>query len=506
MTPEDAAHTPAPADIVIRGGRVVDPRSAQDGIADVAVRDGRIIAVGQVSATARSTIDARGLVVAPGFIDLHSHAQTPIGLGFQALDGVTTALDLESGTLPVQAQYAAAVTEGRPINFGFAASWAVARMHVMAGIPLPTPAEDGTLTTAMEVFQRNQRLPAWHRIATRAEVDSIIGVLADAVSQGAIGIGVLLGYAPASGREEYFRVAELAESAGVAVFTHSRQMSNQEPGSSVDGALEVIAAAAGSGARMHMCHINSTSLRRIDDVARAVTKAQSRGNQITTEAYPYTMSSTGIGAAFLAPDRLDRLGIEASAITYLPTGTRVRDVDELAHLRATDPGGLCLIDYLDGDDPVDVRTLLRSFDVPGTVVASDAMPIVGPDGRYLSGRSPLPEGSRVHPRSVGTFARTFGWLVRDLGALSLPDAVLRTSTIPAEILAPFVPRMRTKGRVAPGFDADITVFDPHRINDRASAIRIEASVGVRHVIVGGEPVVIEGALRTGTAGRPLKSR
>lgn len=358
----------------------------------------------------------------------------------------------------------------------------------------------------MEVFQRNQTLPAWHRVATDAEVDRILALLSEGLGQGAVGVGVLLGYAPESGREEYFRIAQLAEAAGVGVFTHARQMSNLEPDSSVDGALEIIGAAAGSGAHMHICHINSTSLRRIDDVASAVMHAQRRGNRITTEAYPYTMSSTGIGASFLAPERLDRLGIDARSITYLPTGRRVSGREELAHLRRTDPGGLVLIDYLDDTSPADVKMLLRSFDIPGTVVASDAMPIVGPDGRYLEGDVALPDGARVHPRSVGTFARTFGWLVRDLGALTLAEAVLRTSTLPAEMLGEFVPAIRKKGRIAVDFDADITIFDAASIQDRATPTLVRGSAGVEYVLVAGTLAVDRGALTGAAAGRPVTTR
>ncbi|MHA7224302.1 amidohydrolase family protein [Arthrobacter sp. RHLT1-20] len=492
-------------DTLIVGGRVMDPASSTDAVLAVGIRDGKIVSIGDSGQPARRTIDATNLVVAPGFIDMHSHAQSPVGLGFQALDGVTTALDLESGTLPVAMQYQVAEREGRPINFGYSASWAVARMFQMDNVPLPVEVPGGRPMTALEVFQRNQTRPGWSGVASRREVDAILDVLAQGIAEGAIGIGVLLGYSPGSGREEYFNVARLAESLGVPVFTHSRQMSNVEPGSSIDGALEIIAAAAGSGAAMHMCHINATSLRRIDEVAGAVEIAQVRGNRITTEAYPYGIASTGIGAAFLDPDRLDRMGIEPAQITYLPTGERVRDRTELRALRLSDPGGLCLFDFLDEGSPKDLELLLTSFRLPGTVVASDALPMVDNAGNYLHADWSEVAEARVHPRSIGTFGKTLGWLVRDLGALSLNEAISKCSTEPAELLRPFVPAMNTKGRVVIGFDADLTIFDPKTVTDKATGMVLAPSVGFMHVLVNGISVVYDGKLdRTSMPGRPLR--
>jgi N-acyl-D-aspartate/D-glutamate deacylase len=493
-------------DVLLSGGRLVDPASGTDALRDVGVLDGTVVHVGTGRPAARTVVDVSGLVVAPGFIDLHSHAQSPTGLLLQAFDGVTTALDLESGTLPVAEQYRAAEREGRPVNFGFSASWAVARMHVMDGAPLPEVGDGGPMLTALEVFQRNQHLPGWSGLASDDQVDRILDLLEEGVHDGALGFGVLLGYSPASGRDEYFRVARRAQQLGVLVSTHARQMSNVEPGSSLDGALEVIAAAAGTGAAMHLCHINSTSLRRIDEVSAAVVTAQRAGNRVTTEAYPYTMSSTGIGAAFLAPERLHRMGITPADITYLPTGERVPDAATLARLRSDDPGGLCLIDHQKSHDSRDVEALVRALTMPGAVIASDAMPLVR-GGRYdVLDEWPVPAGALTHPRSIGTFARTMRWLVRERGEMSLLEAVRRCSTAPAEIMAPSTPAMRRKGRLDVGADADLVVFDPERISDLAEGTAMTPSTGVVHLYVGGHPVISDGAAVPGARpGRAVRS-
>ena len=121
-------------DLVLLDGRVIDPESGLDAVRDVAVADGRIAAVG-TGLTAKGDIDVADQVVTAGFIDLHSHVSDLGGLRLQALDGVTTALELEAGVTPVAQAYDRAAKQGRPINYGFAASWALARMEAVAGLP-----------------------------------------------------------------------------------------------------------------------------------------------------------------------------------------------------------------------------------------------------------------------------------------------------------------------------------------------------------------------------------
>jgi hypothetical protein len=175
-------------DLVLRGGRVIDPESGLDAVRDVAVAAGRIAAVG-TDLTARVSgrdVDVAGQVVTAGFIDLHSHVSDLGGLRLQAMDGVTTALELEAGVTPVAQAYRRAADEGRPINYGFAASWALARMEAVAGLP-----PDASLGTFMARISD----PAWQRPAEPAQVDALLARLAEDIAEGALGIGVLLGYA-----------------------------------------------------------------------------------------------------------------------------------------------------------------------------------------------------------------------------------------------------------------------------------------------------------------------
>ena len=497
-----SAASTAPAgecDLVLAGARVIDPETGLDGVRAVGITGGTITSVSEVAPPARTVWDVSGTVLAPGFIDLHSHAQSITGLRLQALDGVTTALELEAGVLPVGPAYAQAEAEGRPVNFGFSASWTDARMHVLDGVPLDRD-------SSLDLFSTHQSLPGWRAPADDRDVARIMDLLEEAVDEGALGMGILVGYAPDSGRAEYFRLAGLAARLGVPTFTHTRYISTEEPGTSLEGALEVIAAAAGSGAHMHMCHINSTSTRMIDEVAAAVEAARGTGVRVSTEAYPYGAGATVIGAAFLAPERLSRMRLTPRDVTYLATGERVADADRLAELRATDPGGLAVVHLLDEDDPADVAVLERSFTLADTAIATDSMPLVQPGGTLAPDGWPVAPGLITHPRSVGSYARTLRWLVRERGALTLTDALRRSSLLPAQILEPAVPTMRRKGRVQVGADADLVVFDPETVTDHATYTHVAASTGFRHVIVGGTPVVRDGDLQTGALpGRAIRS-
>jgi N-acyl-D-aspartate/D-glutamate deacylase len=496
-------------DLVLRGGRVIDPESGLDAMRDVAVTRGRIGQIGTGVRPGRADLDVSGQVVTAGFIDLHSHVSDLAGLRLQAMDGVTTALELEAGVTPVAAAYRRAAAEGRPVNYGYATSWAMARMHTLAGI---TP--DGTLSAFMASIAN----PAWLRPASRPQVTAILARLAADLADGALGIGVLLGYAPAVSPEEYLQVAALAAEAGAATFTHARDLIEMVPHAVIDGAEEIVRAAGQTGAHMHYCHINSTSQRHIDRVLRLVERAQAAGAHVTAEAYPYGSGMTGIGAAFLAPDRLGERGLAPSSITYAPTGERIASVTRLRELRQADPGGLAIMDLLNEDDPADRELLMRSLTFPGAVVASDAMPLTWlvPPGDPLAW--PVPATAITHPRTAGTFSRALRLLTRDSGAqgrgrrpagggrLSLGQALSKCSLEPARLLQDHVAAMRRKGRLQVGCDADIVVFDPATITDQATyADSTRPSAGIRHVIVNGVFVRRDGdmvaAARPGSAVR-----
>lgn len=292
----------------------------------------------------------------------------------------------------------------------------------------------------------------------------ILALLEADLADGALGIGILAGYAPSASPDGYLSVAALAARSGAPAFTHSRDLAEFRPSTVVDGA-----------------------------------------------------GMTGIGAAFLAPQRLDERGLVPSDLTYAPAGERVASLARLRESRAADPGGLAIIRHLDEPSVEDRELLMRYLLFPGAVVASDAMPLTwpGPEAGDAAGTVvpadegtwPLPPTAFTHPRTAGTFSRAIRLLTRDSGALPLPEALAKCGLEPARLLEDHVPAMRRKGRITPGADADIVVFDPATISDQATyADSTRPSSGIRHVLVNGEFVVRDGHLvTTARPGRPVRA-
>lgn len=480
--------------LVLKGGRVVDPAAGRDEVTDVLVDGGRVAALGH-GLEGDTVLDATGLVVGPGFVDLHSHVHSIAGHRLQALDGVTTALDLEAGLMPVAVAYADAAAEGRPLHYGFSASWGGARAAVLTG-----EQQDAGILNGLAVLGDER----WQRDSTRDELDRWLGLLREELAAGALGIGVLQGYAPRTDPAELVAVARLAAEAGVPTYTHVREIVESDPTTPVDGSLELALVAAETGAHMHHCHVNSTSRRHVDRVLETLARAQAEGSAVTVEAYPYGAGSTGIGAAFLAPERLGSWGLTPRSLVLVPTGERIASVERLRELRATAAGTPVVVEFLDEAVEVDRLLLQRALAFPDAIVASDAMPVFFPDGSIDTRQWPLPPGGMTHPRTAGTFCKALRMMV-GTGAWSWSEAFRRCSQLPAQVLH-FCPGARTKGTLAVGADADVVVLDPDAVADRATyADGTRTSSGVRHLLVAGEPVVRDGQLLTDAfPGRPLR--
>lgn len=485
-------------DLVIRSGRIIDPESGLDGVRDIGVREGRIAAISEQRLSGRRTLDAQGLVVAPGFIDLHSHAHQLPGARMQAFDGVTTSLELEGGVLPVSRFYAQAEQEGRPINFGASASWAAARYAVfnsLAAADVPAHLN--------EMFKKDNWV---NSLADEQQRTWIVALVDEGLRAGAIGVGVLLAYAPGSGNKEYYAVNKLAAAKGVPTFTHVRYSSAIEPKSAFEAYSEVVAVATATGAQMHICHFNSTSGRDIELSRDVISAAQRRGLPITVEAYPYPAASTMIGSAFFrGPDWQQRLG-GVRYEDFLLDG-EVLSKERFEDLQRNRPETAIVFNYLRPDiNPRDDAYLDMSVLYPGGAIASDAgwWTVAG---KQVEGDVwPLPKNAFSHPRSAGTFSRLLRVYVRESRKLTLAQAIEKASLIPARILEPSVPQMKNKGRIRPGADADIIVFDPQVVTDRATfEAPAQTSLGMRYVIVGGTAVISNGKLiRTARPGRPVR--
>jgi N-acyl-D-glutamate deacylase len=477
-------------DIVISNGRVIDPETELDGIRNVGIRGEKIVSVTTDNIQGSTIIDAAGKVVAPGFIDLHAHGQDILAARVQALDGVTTALELEGGILPIADFYDAVGEEGRPIHYGASVNWASARIAEKTGDE-PTP-DMHYVADHMDELSWQQELASTEQLA------GITARVQRGLDEGGLGIGFLLGYAPGSGRKEYHALHELAAENSVPTFTHARYLSAVEPNSSFEGFQEMVAVAASTGAHMHVCHLNSMSLRDSSATSSLIRNAQKNGVHLSVEAYPYGAGETVIGAAmFKGPNWQERLGgIKKSDFTV--SGEALTD-EKFDRLQSEAPGTVIIVRTIDPvSRPEDQTVLDQSVLFPGGAIASDGGNWATPDAELIPQTTwPLPESAKSHPRSAGTFSRFLRIYVREREVISLPDAIAKLTLYPAQVLEASVPQMRNKGRIQEGADADIVVFDLNQVSDRATFERpAQTSVGFEQVIVAGTLLVLDGVLDT----------
>jgi N-acyl-D-aspartate/D-glutamate deacylase len=438
-------------DTVLANGRVMDPESGLDAIRYVGIRGKRVEAISVAPLVGRTVVDARGLVVAPGFIDLHSHGQDDENYHYKAHDGVTTALELEIGVWPVAQFYQS--REGKAlVNFGASSGHVPARMAVMhdTGDFLP----------------RDQ---AAHRIATEEETLSIVNDVRQGLDDGGVGIGFGIAYVPTAPRQEILRLFQLAADRHLPVFVHMRGGVADEPQSGAIPALqEVIADAAVTGVSLHVVHITSVAARLTSICLQMIEGARKHGLDVTTEMYPYTASASRIESALYDGDWEKRTGYKYSDLQWSATGERLT-AETFAKYRKL--GGSVISHTLPEEA---LRLGLQS---PIVMFASD--------GRLIEGKG--------HPRSAGTFARVLGLYVREQKVLSLMDALRRMTLMPAQRLEASVPAMRNKGRVKVGADADLVAFNPDRVIDKATFENAaQYSEGIEHVMVGGVFVIRDG--------------
>jgi hypothetical protein len=488
-------------DLVILNGRVMDPETRFDAVANVGVKDGRIAAITEEKISGRETIDATGHVVAPGFIDIHAHGQNIGDYRMQAMQGVTTMLELESGVLPINEWYDNQAGKKLPINYGAAAGWTFARIATFAGEqPVSSP----------EYFQSAQSRMDWKMdVATPDQQVQILKLVEQGLDEGAIGIGINAGYAPGHGRKEYFALAELAAARGVATFTHVRYASNMEPQSSFEAIQELIGNAAITGAHMHLCHINSTSLKDIDSTIKLVDDALARGINISVGVYPWGAASTVVGAAMFSGEGWrERMG---STAHNFQLGTERMTEEQLADYQKNQPGTFIVWHFLDESNPEDLKLLDKPVLHPKILIESDEMFWMFMDKHdhivnYSGDEWPLPAETFSHPRSNGTFAKILRSYVRERGVMTMQEALRKMSLMPAQTLEGFVPQMKKKGRLQEGMDADIVVFDPKTISDVGTYEKPnQPAVGVQSLLVNGELLVDAGELvLDAAAGRPIR--
>jgi cytosine/adenosine deaminase-related metal-dependent hydrolase len=429
-------------DRVILGGRVIDPESNLDSVRNIGILDGRISVITEETLSARDTIDARGLVVSPGFIDVHSHGVTPETYRMQSLDGVTTALELEVGTADVDAWYRERSMGGR-INYGVSIGHIKVRMSVMKDSGTFLPVDGGAYGEASPEM-----------------LNEIEKSIETGLSQGAICVGAGIQYTPAATREELLALFRVAAKAKTPIHVHIT------PG--IDGLREALSLAAETNASLQVVHINSSANADTPQMLEMISEGRARGQDVTAEAYPYAAGMTEIQSATIQDIYRDASDERLAEIEWPPTGERL---NRESFDRYRDVGGPIVVHS--NTEPM-VTTAIAS---PLTMVASDTY--------WQNGTG--------HPRSAGTFSRVLARYVREANALSMMDAIRKMTLMPAQRLEARVPAMLQKGRLHAGADADITIFDADQVLDRATYREPSLSpVGIEHVIVNGVSVVANG--------------
>lgn len=271
-------------DVVLTNGRVIDPETYTDGIFNVGISGDRIAAISPEPLKGKDVVDVSGKIVSPGFIDLHAHSQNIGSNRIQAFDGLTTALDLESGVLPVHEFYDNCAAEGRPINYGASAAWGGARIVTFS----PQKAVNGKPVPSIEWFLESFDATEWVMgVAEGENLQKILDMTEEGLKEGGIGVGVPWGYAPGAGMKELLGIWKLAKKYNVPTYTHIQNLSVLDPNSGTKNIIEMIGLAAATGAKTHICHLNSVSLRDIPLTSSLIKTAQSAGIPITTEAYAY---------------------------------------------------------------------------------------------------------------------------------------------------------------------------------------------------------------------------
>ncbi len=457
-------------ELVLSGGRVMDPESGLDAVRDVGISKGKIVAISKDKLSGRKTVDASELVVAPGFIDFHAHGQREFEAGLQAQDGVTTQLELEVGVYPVAAWYK--TREGHaPINYGATVGHWPVRVVTFSDLTEEDMVKKDSWDRMFKEREWVDAEPSAQDIALMQQR------IQKGLDEGGLGVGYGINYTAGATREEIFRMFQTAKKNDVINFVHSRFMAEYELGGSIDAIQELIADAATTGAGLHIVHIGSSGGNKVPLLLEMIDQARTHGVDVTTEVYPYTAYSTFIGAAIFDGDFSKAQGVQYGDIELPETGERLTK-DSFLRIRRDNPETIIV------GHAMKEKNVTMAVAHPGVIIASDGM-------KYVNGKA--------HPRGAGTYSRVLGRYVREKKALSLMDALGKMSYLPAKRLEVAVPQMKNKGRIKVGADADIVVFDADTVIDLATFKEPAIpSGGIEYVLVNGSFIVKNGELQKGT--------
>jgi dihydroorotase len=443
----------------------MDPETDLDAVRHVGIAGGSIVAISETPLEGTETIDVSGLVIAPGFIDLHAHGQDPVSNRLQAQDGVTTALELEIGVYPMGEWLRSREGEA-VIHYGATVGHLGARVKLFHDVDLGSwatrPPSDPELLT-LEDFE--------YKETNEDELARLVELMKTGLDEGGLGFGLGITYTPGASRAEILRLFEVAAEEGVPIYVHTR---GRNSGGRLGSFQEVIANAAATGASLHIVHMNSSAGEDARVVLGMIRGAQERGVDVTTEAYPYTAGSTRLESASY-DTWVDRPEEDYQRLQWAATGERLtKKTFEIYR----EEGGW-IISHGGRTEETNAWIVAQ----PDVILASDGI-------SFLYGLA--------HPRGAGTFSRVLGRYSRDQNVIGLMAALRKMTLLPAQRLEAAAPAMKKKGRVQQGADADLVVFDPAEVLDLATYERGDVpAAGIHHVLVGGTFVVRAGTLVEG---------
>ena len=458
----EGAAPPPPADHifdrVISGGRVIDPDSGYDAVANVGIDGTTVTAISTEALQGKTTIDATNLVVSPGFVDLLSYEPNPYGVWFKIGDGVTTNIGMH-GMNEVAGDFFA-MYEGQnrpPVHYGGAFDDPWMRTH------------EGIKT----------------RSATPSQIDQLVRRVEEGFAAGWIGVEFEPEYTPWVTSAEIDAVATAAKAHEMPVFFHVRYSSPDEPGKDNATAIaEVLDVARTTGASVHIDHITSTGgTHTMPQTLETLNQARADGIDVTACMYPYTFWATYLGSARFNDGWQQRFRISYGDLEVAGTGERLT----AATFRKYQSKNKLVAAYAIPEE--DVVTGLQTDWI---MIGSDAI---------------LEPSNNNHPRGAGCFTRVLGHYVREQNTISLNQALAKMTILPVRRLEKRAPALRKKGRLQIGADADITVFDPAKVGDTSTVANpAQMAVGVNYVLVMGQLVKDGDTLNRDLApGLPIKS-